>query len=82
MVHLSNMSKSRERISPSFFVLLLAIPIFLDGERLCKAIRVRNSSEDSVCDDGKVKDFSSLCAVSAYPVFMEPFVFYGTVVFD
>ena len=56
MVQFSKMSKSRERISPSIFVLLLAIPIFLDGERLCKAIRVRKSSEDGVCDDGKVKE--------------------------
>ena len=51
-----NMSKSRERISPSFFVLLLAIPLFLDGERFCKAIRVRKSGEDDICDDGKVKE--------------------------
>lgn len=61
-----NMSKSRERISPPFFALLLAIPLFLDGERLCKAIRVRNSGENGVCDDGKVlrKSISSVVYAS------------------
>ena len=63
------MSKSRGRISSPFFVLLLAISLFLDGERFCKAIRVRNSNEADVCDDGKVKISSrpmlqSMCCVS------------------
>ena len=81
--------KSRERISPSFFVLLLAIALFLDGERLCKAIGVRNSDENGVCDNGRVKIvdlimLQSKCCVSMSGLIPESFNFCVncTVAFD